>query len=194
MTTRRRRQGSESEPLTDIVNQQHIVKGPSSVLHWNSEVGFTQPSFYLVSPSEENYYREAPVADSVKSKSAVVRDDAQDMMASPRNMMTPAGSVVGSTSRDRTMEFMAAVRSLQNRQVNGVVQQSGGAHLARAGDVQHQQYTEFMRVAKYVAAFCFVMFLFLFIYSYLFFRVIGKDLSNTYTKLEKLTLCELIDC
>lgn len=63
--------------------------------------------------------------------------------------------------RDRTTEFLSAVKSLQGRVGNGVVpfQQS-----RKVKDVN--QWNEFMRIAK----------------------LIGKDISNTYTKLEKLTI------
>ncbi|KAF4517967.1 hypothetical protein B566_EDAN005334 [Ephemera danica] len=65
------------------------------------------------------------------------------------------------TSRDRTKEFITTVRSLQGREV---------ARVATARDprkIQHlQRYGEFMMIA----------------------RTIGKNISSTYTKLEKLTL------
>lgn len=66
-------------------------------------------------------------------------------------------------SRDRTLEFSNAIRSMQSR------------HIARAVNVrdakkatQLQSYAEFMQIAKHV----------------------GKNIASTYTKLEKLTLCE----
>lgn len=67
-------------------------------------------------------------------------------------------------SRDRTLEFSNAIRTLQSR------------NIARAVNVrdpkkatQLQSYSEFMMIAKHV----------------------GKNIASTYTKLEKLTLCEL---
>ncbi|XP_067009683.1 syntaxin-5 [Anabrus simplex] len=69
--------------------------------------------------------------------------------------------IVTMTSRDRTTEFANAIRSLQGR------------HVARAVAVRDprkakyiQSYAEFMMIA----------------------RTIGKNISSTYTKLEKLTL------
>lgn len=66
--------------------------------------------------------------------------------------------------RDRTAEFGSAVRSLQGRQIGRVVS---------VRDVKKvkmlQSYGEFMMVAK----------------------SIGKNIANTYTKLEKLTLRKL---
>lgn len=65
------------------------------------------------------------------------------------------------TSRDRTNEFASAIRSLQGRQV---------IHAVQARDprkARHiQSYAEFMMIA----------------------RTIGKNISSTYSKLEKLTL------
>lgn len=65
------------------------------------------------------------------------------------------------TSRDRTNEFASAVRSLQGRQI---------IHASQARDprkARHiQSYAEFMMIA----------------------RTIGKNISSTYSKLEKLTL------
>ncbi|KAK7103417.1 syntaxin-5-like [Littorina saxatilis] len=61
------------------------------------------------------------------------------------------------TCRDRSNEFMSAVKLLQSRQGNGVVPRHNKALQARS---------EFTRIAK----------------------LIGKDLANTYTKLEKLTI------
>lgn len=61
------------------------------------------------------------------------------------------------TCRDRTMEFMSAVKSMQSRQGNGTLS-------ARQRALQHRG--EFMQIA----------------------RKIGHDISNTFAKLEKLTI------
>lgn len=61
------------------------------------------------------------------------------------------------TCRDRSNEFMSAVKLLQSRQGNGVVYRQNKAL---------QQRSEFTQIAKHI----------------------GKDLANTYTKLEKLTI------
>ncbi|XP_043240483.1 syntaxin-5-like [Amphibalanus amphitrite] len=63
--------------------------------------------------------------------------------------------------KDRTGEFSAVLRSLQSRQLNGGLAQAPPSPRPRAV----QRYAEFMRIAK----------------------LIGKDISNTYAKLEKLT-------
>lgn len=68
------------------------------------------------------------------------------------------------TARDRTAEFSNAIRSMQGR------------NIARAANVrdprkarQLQSYSEFMNIAK----------------------IIGKNIANTYSKLEKLTHCKI---
>ncbi|KAL8588765.1 Syntaxin-5 [Nucella lapillus] len=62
------------------------------------------------------------------------------------------------TCRDRSNEFMSAVKLLQSRQGNGLPYRQQNKAL--------QQRSEFSRIAKHI----------------------GKDLANTYTKLEKLTI------
>lgn len=62
------------------------------------------------------------------------------------------------TCRDRTNEFMSAVKSLQSRQGNGTLPQKTNKILNQRG--------EFMQIA----------------------RKIGRDLANTFAKLEKLTI------
>ncbi|XP_071833317.1 syntaxin-5-like [Apostichopus japonicus] len=78
--------------------------------------------------------------------------------------VTHTGPVTGPiptemTCRDRTTEFFSAIKSLQSRQGNGVI-----TNHKRNG--RQQQHTEFMQIAKRI----------------------GQDLSNTFAKLEKLTL------
>ncbi|XP_034256151.1 syntaxin-5 [Thrips palmi] len=65
------------------------------------------------------------------------------------------------TSRDRSNEFASAVRSLQGRQI---IQASQARDPRKARHIQ--SYAEFMMIA----------------------RTIGKNISSTYSKLEKLTL------
>jgi len=78
---------------------------------------------------------------------------------------------MSSASRDRTGEFMSAVRSFQGRQLNGGpgnMQQQGRGRPPATQQKQQlaRQSAEFMKIA----------------------RSIGGDISNTYAKLEKLTL------
>jgi len=65
-----------------------------------------------------------------------------------------------SSSRDRTMEFVNTVRSLQGRTMNGHPTNF------RSANPVAQQSSDFMRIAK----------------------SIGKDITSTFTKLEKLTI------
>jgi len=70
-------------------------------------------------------------------------------------------------SRDRTKEFATTVRSLQGREMTRVA-------TTAVKDPRRQQnlykYAEFMMIA----------------------RTIGKNISSTYSKLEKLTLCKML--
>jgi len=92
--------------------------------------------------------------------------------SSPSLMSSPGGHMSSSAaSRDRTGEFMAAVRSFQGRQLNGGPNMQHGRAAGAAASSQRQQQlarqsAEFMKIA----------------------RSIGGDISNTYAKLEKLTL------
>jgi len=80
--------------------------------------------------------------------------------ASSRIPQLETNTMPSSSSRDRTAEFRTTVQSLKGRQMNG----HGGnrAMVARTG----KQGSEFINIA----------------------RSIGQDITNTYTKLEKLTL------
>ena len=64
-----------------------------------------------------------------------------------------------SSSRDRTLEFRNTVQSLRGRTMNGAVSRV-------AGGFTHANNSEFISIAK----------------------AISGDITNTYTKLEKLTL------
>ncbi|KAK2150428.1 hypothetical protein LSH36_405g00044 [Paralvinella palmiformis] len=75
--------------------------------------------------------------------------------------LPPAGRIITDadmTCRDRTNEFMSAVKSLQSRQGNGTLPNKVNKALSQRG--------EFMQIAK----------------------KIGRDLANTFAKLEKLTI------
>lgn len=65
------------------------------------------------------------------------------------------------TSRDRTVEFSTAIRSLQGRNI----QRAANIRDPKKAK-QLQSYSEFMMIAKHI----------------------GKNIANTYSKLEKLTL------
>lgn len=72
-------------------------------------------------------------------------------------------TIVVMTARDRTSEFSNAIRSLQSRNITRAVNIKDPKRAT-----QLQSYGEFMMIAKHV----------------------GKNIASTYTKLEKLTLCE----
>lgn len=133
MTARRRRGGSESEQAPLIVTS----GGPYSLQDsWSQQ---SQAQYHAGNGAETQGYH----IEDLTSK--------QKQNNNPRTM----------TSRDRTTEFVNAIRSLQGR------------HVARAVAVRDprkakyiQSYAEFMMIA----------------------RTIGKNIGSTYTKLEKLTL------
>lgn len=66
-------------------------------------------------------------------------------------------------SRDRTLEFSNAIRTLQSRNISRAVNIKDAKKAT-----QLQNYSEFMMIAKHV----------------------GKNIASTYSKLEKLTLCK----
>lgn len=65
-------------------------------------------------------------------------------------------------SRDRTVEFSNAIRTLQSRNISRAVNIKDAKKAT-----QLQNYSEFMMIAKHV----------------------GKNIASTYSKLEKLTMC-----
>lgn len=68
--------------------------------------------------------------------------------------------------RDRTGEFVNAIRSMQGRNIARAVNIRDPRKA-----IQLQSYSEFMMIAKHI----------------------GKNIASTYSKLEKLTLCEKFD-
>jgi len=100
-------------------------------------------------------YRRRPRAgDSLNNSTHSNNSDSQELAASPGNSFDKVDDN-NMSCRDRTNEFMSAVKSMQSRQVNGFTAKT-----------KIQQRSEFMQIA----------------------RKIGRDLSNTFAKLEKLTL------
>lgn len=75
-------------------------------------------------------------------------------------------SMASNSSRDRTSEFMNTIRSFQGRQMNGGLGMTAHNQPSAAKAQLTAQSAQFMKIA----------------------RSIGKDITNTYTKLEKLTL------
>lgn len=132
MITRRRRQGSESEQLAE-----QVLKGPSSPLLWAGE--YNQPSVYLIPPSELGTF--TITTDSGLVNSAAKTSSTNEMALAVNPSLASSSNV----SRDRTAEFLTAVRSFQSR--NGVVGRANNPVPSKNTD-QHQQYSEFMKVAK----------------------------------------------
>jgi len=110
-------------------------------------------------------------SENLINSSYVVTDSSQSFQVT-REQITPQSSpnpraasripaieTMSTSSRDRTSEFRNTIRSLKGRNLNG---HAGGVK----GTLNTRQNTDFINIAK----------------------SIGKDITNTYTKLEKLTL------
>lgn len=151
MITRRRRQGSETEQqlIADSESHQQVVKGPSSGLLWSgSESSFNQPAFYFVPPGEPGSTANAPNVAGLnfldeQTKKTANNSDAM-ALASLSNSAILSSS--NASSRDRTAEFLSAVRSFQSRSTNGMIVNHSASQ--SKNHEQHQQYSEFMKVAK----------------------------------------------
>jgi hypothetical protein len=148
MITRRRRQGSESEhqPFSEPQQQNQVLKGSSSVLLWSGESPQQQPSFFIVPQSEIGAFV-APNYSTDKFLDVQAKTNSADMMALASNSSSSVLSSTNASSRDRTAEFLSAVRSFQSRPVNGVIGRPNHSQPLKNVD-QHQQYSEFMKVAK----------------------------------------------
>ncbi|CAN8009720.1 unnamed protein product [Ixodes pacificus] len=108
--------------------------------------------------------RRRTASGSEQEYSSVVVPSTTSRSAGTHHSPQPAFAVNAGdamTSRDRTSEFKSAAKLLQGRPGNGYLQRKQG-HSERAV----QEWAEFMHVA----------------------RQIGKDIANTFSKLEKLTL------
>lgn len=77
--------------------------------------------------------------------------------------LSPNTDYIVMTARDRTSEFANTIRSLQSRNINRAINLRDPKKVKKL-----QSYSEFTMIAK----------------------TIGKNIANTYSKLEKLTLCE----
>ncbi|PSN48254.1 Syntaxin-5 [Blattella germanica] len=133
MTARRRRGLSESEQAPLIVTS----GGPYSQQNWSHQ-----------NTSNAVQYEN----NGSRSQGSFIEDASLKQKGNNNRTMT---------SRDRTTEFVNAIRSLQGRQV------------ARAVAVRDP------RKAKYIQSYAEFM---------MISRTIGKNIGSTYTKLEKLTL------
>ena len=157
MITRRRRQGSETEQQTAaetqslLLQQPQVLKGPSqSALFFSSESSHQQPSFFIVPPAyaESGAYSAPSNADQLNINSVQPKNEAMALSSSGASTTTLLSSA-NNSSRDRTAEFLSAVRSFQSRPTNGVIPNQ--MQPSRNADPQRQQYSDFMKAAKYVA-------------------------------------------
>ena len=121
MITRRRRQGSESEhqPFAEPQSQNQVLKGSSSVLLWSGESPQQQPSFFIVPQGEIGAFV-APNFSTNNFLDVQAKTNTADMMASA---------------------------SISSSSVHGVIGRPQNPQAAKNTD-QHQQYSEFMKVAK----------------------------------------------
>lgn len=134
MPARRRRTGSE--------NEQPFVIVTDSTSNWSYQSqSYSSPNSWVPNPYNAHVdYKLEP-----EHISEVIE---------PEPIMT---------SRDRTNEFVTAIRSMQGRNIARAV----AVRDPRKAKVI-QSHSEFMHIAK----------------------SIGKNIASTYTKLEKLTLCK----
>ena len=124
---------------------------------YGSESEERQNDSYVIPPHQQNQH--------TQSESHYSQAQAESSLPTSYSSSSSSIMSLSNASRDRTQEFMSAVRSFQGRQMNG--QLGGGAKAMSNKQVQlARQSGEFMKIA----------------------RSIGKDITNTYTKLEKLTL------
>ena len=147
MITRRRRQGSESEHQQQFAEQpelQQVLKGPSSVLLWSGESP-NQPSFFIVPQGELGAFS-APDSATGKNLDVQTKISGADM-ALVANSSSSVFTSTNASSRDRTAEFLSAVRSFQSRPANGVMGRPNQSQLSKNSE-HHQHHSEFMKVAK----------------------------------------------
>ncbi|XP_071454480.1 syntaxin-5 [Hetaerina americana] len=136
MTARRRRGGSESEqaPLIVVPQESPAARDPWQNHRPLSDSGNNNGG------AIPRYYREETVESAIQETESALFN-------------------VRMTSRDRTMEFVNTVRSLQSREVARIVSVRDSRKSKNL-----QDYAEFMMIA----------------------RTIGKNISSAYAKLEKL--------
>lgn len=157
MITRRRRQGSETEhqPLIESESvKPHVVKGPSqSALLFSGETinNSFEPSFYIVPPTYGDSYAFSSSVNTNQVNPSYIQPAQSDSetMALSHSASAPSLGLISpanSTSRDRTAEFLSAVKSFQSRPSNGLPNQLPPS---RQLDPHRQRYSEFSRAAKY---------------------------------------------
>lgn len=112
--------------------------------------------FAIASSSDSRYYHDGDDANS-----RLLSEETVDL-AGERSTATTTTTTM--TSRDRTSEFVNAIRSMQSRTTARTTGNLQNPRRAR----QIQSYSNFMMIAKNI----------------------GKNIASTYAKLEKLALCK----
>lgn len=138
---------------------------------FNSE---SENSVTQVIVEEDNLYKDKAVPESFANKifKNFYNNSSSSLNNNPNKIVSSEDQLVFEpepeeifvmTARDRTLEFSNTIRSLQGRNINRVVNLRDPKKVK-----QMQSYAEFMIIAKNI----------------------GKNIASTFTKLEKLTLCE----
>lgn len=137
---------------------------PSGLSKWSSNIGsFLQQQIVQAGNVnvEQLFFENNPIEEKTKllSEYSVGNDTFNDFEESEND----SSEIIIMASRDRTGEFINAIRSMQGRNISRAVNIKDPRKAT-----QLQSYSEFMMIAKHI----------------------GKNIASTYSKLEKLTLCE----
>lgn len=141
---------------------------PTGLTKWSTNIGsFLQQQIVQTAQNVnvEQIFFENNTNDTRSSGVGAIADYSIDNNSNFDDCEETVEEIVVMACRDRTGEFVNAIRSMQGR------------NIARAVNIrdprkatQLQSYSEFMMIAKHI----------------------GKNIASTYSKLEKLTLCECI--
>lgn len=154
--------GDEKKKYATTNTNNRFFGVSSGLTKFSSNIGtFLQQQIVQASSAnvESIFFEKSPVEEKqfAERSAEPVFDDFEDSQS----------EIVIMASRDRTGEFVNAIRSMQGR------------NIARAVNIkdprkatQLQTYSEFMMIAKHI----------------------GKNIASTYSKLEKLTLCKSTGC
>lgn len=159
--------GDEKKKYATKNNSFYGVGGfsvPTGLTKWSTNIGsfLQQQIVQAQNVNVDQIFFETNKTDVKPLASAAVIDDIVDD-SNYDDCESNTDEIVVMACRDRTGEFVNAIRSMQGR------------NIARAVNIrdprkatQLQSYSEFMMIAKHI----------------------GKNIASTYSKLEKLTLCK----
>lgn len=141
---------------------------PKGLTKFSSSIGaFIQQSLIQQTDDEE---RTALFTNTSQVIGQFDQQSSNDVDRQRNNLLflddTEDNNLVVMASRDRTGEFASAIRAAQARNIQRAVNIKDPRKAT-----QLQTYSEFMMIAKHI----------------------GKNIASTYSKLEKLTLCMLIN-